>query len=98
MEADNQEQTPLTKICTKCGVEKPMSSFDKAKRGLHGHSASCKACGTAGHRSYVSNRKSEDDEFRKACNARSHRSRSDRMKTDPEFRAVELARQKSYRK
>jgi hypothetical protein len=35
----------MTKICTKCGVEKPLSEFTKSfGRGYHGHSAKCRIC------------------------------------------------------
>jgi hypothetical protein len=34
----------LTKVCTKCGVEKDLVHFYTAKKGKYGKSASCKGC------------------------------------------------------
>jgi hypothetical protein len=33
-----------SKVCTKCGVEKPLSDFYKAKQGKQGVRGDCKAC------------------------------------------------------
>jgi len=43
-----------TKICTKCGEEKPATSefFHKAKRGKHGVRANCKVCENEYNREY----------------------------------------------
>ncbi len=35
---------PTSKICTKCGVEKTLEEFHKAKYGKHGRAAKCRAC------------------------------------------------------
>jgi hypothetical protein len=35
----------LTKVCTKCGVEKTVDCFAKQKRGRYGVRAKCKVCG-----------------------------------------------------
>lgn len=34
----------ITKICTKCGVEKPLSEYNKRKSGKHGVEAQCRDC------------------------------------------------------
>lgn len=35
---------PQTKVCSKCGIEKPLDDFYRAKRGLYGRRADCKQC------------------------------------------------------
>ena len=39
-------EIPLTKICTKCGVEKPLEEFSPNKEGRLGRHARCKQCRT----------------------------------------------------
>jgi hypothetical protein len=34
----------MTKICTKCGIEQPISEYHKAGRGKYGVAARCKTC------------------------------------------------------
>lgn len=34
----------LTKVCTKCGVEKGVDSYSKSKKGRYGVASSCKEC------------------------------------------------------
>lgn len=36
-----------TKVCTKCGVEKPLPEYNRDKRGLHGREARCRECAKA---------------------------------------------------
>lgn len=33
-----------SKVCTKCGIEKPLTEFTKKKEGLCGHRSRCKVC------------------------------------------------------
>ena len=33
-----------TKKCTKCGIEKPLTEFDKDKSKKDGHASNCKSC------------------------------------------------------
>ena len=33
-----------TKVCTKCGVEKPLGEYNKKKRGKHGVESQCRDC------------------------------------------------------
>lgn len=40
----HHDSTPTHKSCTRCGVEKPLSEFYKAKRGLYGTRSQCKRC------------------------------------------------------
>lgn len=39
-----EQDTVVTKRCTKCGVEKPLGEFGKQKTGKYGHTAMCKQC------------------------------------------------------
>lgn len=34
----------MTKICSKCGIEKELSEFNKNKKGVFGHDSCCKKC------------------------------------------------------
>ena len=45
---------PLTKVCNKCGIEKPMSEFRRNSngRGIGGRRAQCKDCQRVYHREY----------------------------------------------
>lgn len=38
---------PDSRVCTKCGLDKPLSEFSKASRGKYGRKANCKACDSA---------------------------------------------------
>jgi hypothetical protein len=40
-----------SRVCTKCGLDKPLREFSKAPRGKYGVKASCKACDAARHAS-----------------------------------------------
>jgi len=43
-----------SRVCTKCGLDKPLSEFSKHPRGKYGVKPSCKACDSARHAaSYV---------------------------------------------
>lgn len=37
-------ETAPSRVCTKCGIEKPLTNFDLAPNGLHGRRADCKKC------------------------------------------------------
>jgi len=39
-----RQPAPLTKRCSKCGVEKPLEKFRPNPRGRHGRSADCRLC------------------------------------------------------
>lgn len=43
---------PLTKVCTKCGVEKPTFEFNNARRNADGKSRRCRSCQSEYHRQY----------------------------------------------
>jgi hypothetical protein len=43
MESKMSEEA-LTKVCTKCGIEKPLEEFGKQALGKHGRQARCRAC------------------------------------------------------
>jgi hypothetical protein len=34
----------MTKICSKCGIEKELSEFNKCKKGILGYAPCCKEC------------------------------------------------------
>src|SRR5918912_4609285 len=38
---------PESRVCTKCGLDKPLSEFSKAPRGKYGRKSSCKSCDAA---------------------------------------------------
>ena len=40
---------PNSRVCTKCGLDKPLPEFSKAPRGRYGRKSSCKACDAARH-------------------------------------------------
>src|SRR4051812_36373431 len=40
---------PTSRVCTKCGLDKPLPDFSKAPRGKYGHKASCKECDATRH-------------------------------------------------
>jgi hypothetical protein len=41
-----------TKVCTGCGIEKPMTEYWKDRSKKHGYSAKCKECKKAIHKHY----------------------------------------------
>lgn len=45
------------KVCTSCGIKKPISEFYKDKCGLHGVRSKCKECDKKRHQNYYSNNK-----------------------------------------
>lgn len=47
---------PESRVCTKCGLDKPLSEFSKAARGKYGRKASCKACDAARHAGLTADR------------------------------------------
>lgn len=42
----------LSKVCTKCGVDKPLSDYNKHKQGKHGRRSSCRLCQNAENKAY----------------------------------------------
>lgn len=38
------KETMDSKVCTKCGIERPLSDFSKNKNGLYGRRSRCKEC------------------------------------------------------
>lgn len=43
-EGIKQEQPVVTKVCHKCGQEKPITEFQKSKSCIDGHIGQCNAC------------------------------------------------------
>ena len=46
-----------TKVCSKCGVEKPFSEYYKHKKGKYGLQAQCKKCHTAQTSAHIATEK-----------------------------------------
>lgn len=57
------EQNAQTKVCSKCGVDKPLSEFYKKSGGLHGVHAACKECLKA---KIADTQKKKEDKFKAA--------------------------------
>mgnify|MGYP003414767032 CR=1 FL=1 len=47
------EEIKTTKVCTKCGIEKPISDFGKYSRNKDGLSVVCKECTNKKQREYL---------------------------------------------
>ena len=56
----------MTKTCTKCNIEKPLTDFNKDKKGKHGFSSICKLCIKAYQKAYQEANKDKIREKRKA--------------------------------
>ena len=46
------KEEPISRTCTKCGIDKPLEKFCKHKRGKYGKMASCRACNNANTRKW----------------------------------------------
>lgn len=55
----------MTKVCTKCGIEKDVSEFNKCKRGLYGVKGRCRVCTSADTREWKSRNKEKISEYNK---------------------------------
>ncbi|MCA9367635.1 HNH endonuclease [Candidatus Kaiserbacteria bacterium] len=53
----------ITKVCTKCNVEKPLSEFHKSKSGKYGVRGECKPCALEYRRQYRKNNRKEIAEY-----------------------------------
>jgi hypothetical protein len=53
------------KKCTKCGIEKPLSEFNKNKLGKYGRRSRCKACQSQYYAQYCAQNKEKIAEYRK---------------------------------
>ncbi len=84
-------EVPLTKVCTKCGIEKPLEEFSPSKSGTRfGRSAVCKTC------------KNKDQNQRRANNPdfieKHNKSRRDKLLLEtPDQRQERLAKDRAYR-
>ena len=47
------EEVKTTKVCTKCGTEKPISDYHKSTRSKDGHLSVCKECTNKKQREYL---------------------------------------------
>lgn len=45
----------MTKVCTKCGEDKPFSEYGKHKKGKHGLRSQCKPCVSVQNTAYLKN-------------------------------------------
>lgn len=55
----------MTKVCTKCGVEKELSEYGKKKSGKNGIASKCKSCYKEYYKEYNKNNKEHIKENRK---------------------------------
>jgi hypothetical protein len=55
----------LTKICSKCGLEKELTSFYNAKRGVFGKTAACKFCTDISTKSWTLKNKERHNNYNK---------------------------------
>jgi len=53
----------LTKVCTKCGVEKSLDDFHKHPRGKYGKSPSCKICNNKKSRAWHAKNKEKATQY-----------------------------------
>lgn len=67
----------VSKICSKCGVDKPLDDFNKQKLGKHGRRASCRECQNAENRAYKQSERGKElrrewkrSDVAKACGKR----------------------------
>ncbi len=56
----------MKKVCTKCGVEKELSEFCKAKLGKYGVGSSCKECRKQYYKENKENRENKENKERQA--------------------------------
>jgi len=95
----------MNKTCTKCGEEKLLSEYHKAKKGKYGRAATCKACvkseGATRWRNSSVERKEKIrvrlQEWRKN-NPEKHKAQFQRIWADPEKRQKRLDLAAEYRK
>ncbi|SRR6266704_707158 len=52
-----QQPFPTSRVCTKCGIEKPLEMFNKHKNGLYGRRSRCVPCEVSYNREYLALRK-----------------------------------------
>lgn len=72
-----------SRICTKCGKEKPLEEFSRNKNGKYGRRAFCKECEHAiqnspeklARRNELRKKKRENEEYRLACNLKDKETR-----------------------
>ena len=55
------EEKKATKVCTKCGMEKPISEFGLNPKMKDGYKSECKSCATEYAREYYHRRKRGED-------------------------------------
>ena len=86
-----QTETVQTKLCYKCGKEKPFSDFGKDRRRKFGLTSACKACRNPQAKAW----RDKNREYVKIINARSREKRKDYY-SDPQrkikYRSIELLR------
>lgn len=65
------EPLPVSKVCSKCGIDKPIDAYGKQKGGRHGRHPTCKECRRAStRRHYEANR--EDILAKQKLNPQKH--------------------------
>lgn len=73
----------ITKICTKCGAEKPLEGFHRQAAGKHGRFPSCKECVNAHVFAY---RQSLEAEVKKAAKKSKKEAKENDMSLSDEVR------------
>lgn len=58
---------PETKVCTKCGVDKPLEDFHKDHKGKYGRVSKCKDCITIERGGVVKEKRPAPKEGHKYC-------------------------------
>lgn len=78
----------MTKICSTCGIEKPVSEFNKDKRNKDGLRYSCRECEKIYRNNYFKSNREKINSVRR-----------ERYNSDPEFRSkAKSANMNAYRK
>lgn len=69
-----------TKICTKCGIEKPLSEFSTHKKTKDGLRISCKKCSYIRHKKYRLKNKEKIREYHKEYNKKYYLKNKEKIK------------------
>jgi hypothetical protein len=85
------------KVCSKCGIEKPLSEFHKAKNQLSGLACSCKVCTKEHHRLWYLTNKTDVDKQHKDYYHKNKEKVLERQKKDPNKRKREKIYNQEHR-
>lgn len=105
-------ETPTSKVCTKCGIDKPLECYSKQKAGKYGRTARCKDCRNKYRREILRKRphvKAQEREYHERTRARRNELARKRYAENPdhfrkkrkryyhENRELELERYRKWR-